>query len=54
VPFTDSRWITATEAAQILGEDVTSWHVLKLAESNAIGSIVLIDADSLDAYKEQQ
>jgi hypothetical protein len=52
MPFTDSRWITAAEAAERLG--TTPADVLRLTETNAVEWVVLIKADSLAALEEKE
>jgi hypothetical protein len=52
MPFTDSDWISVEEAAARLGR--TPWEVKRLAESHALDSAVLIKADSLAAYQQEQ
>jgi hypothetical protein len=50
VPLTET-WVTTTEAAERLG--VKPWDVVRMAEIGVVKSVLLIDADSLDALKEQ-
>ena len=52
MPFPSKRWLTAKEAADRIG--ATPGQVARLAETNAVEWVLLVSADSLDAYQQQE
>ena len=46
-----SEWITAAEAADRLG--VKPWDIVRMAETNALESVLLIRTDSLDVKAQR-
>lgn len=46
------QYVSINEAASVLG--VKPWEVVRLIESGHVASVSLVDAASLNAYKEGQ
>ena len=46
--------ISISEAADRLGPDAKPWDVVRLLDAGLVRQVVLVDADSLEEFQEQQ